>query len=92
MVKAKGISYITEWNNNATYTPPGAFTYKGGYDGGFKDQGKVVFKDGRRFKGTFGNEPTLFTVGAGNGVIFKESQLIGSYFEGPGSMRWKDKL
>ena len=90
LVKAKGISYTTEWNNNATYTPPGAFTYKGGYDGGFKGPGRVTFKDGRRFKGTFGNEPTLFTVGAGNGVIFKESQLIGSYFEGPGSMRWKN--
>ena len=90
LVKAKGISYTTEWNNNATYTPPGAFTYKGGYDGGFKGQGKVVFKDGRRFKGTFGNEPTLFLVGAGNQVTFKESQLIGSYFEGPGNMRWKN--
>ncbi|WP_454865942.1 hypothetical protein [Pseudomonas umsongensis] len=84
------ITYTTEWNNNATYTPPGAFTYTGGYDGGFKGKGKVVFKDGRVFKGEFGNEQTLYSIASGERVIFKESPLIGSYFEGPGKMRWSN--
>ncbi|MGY4535275.1 hypothetical protein ACVW0Y_004428 [Pseudomonas sp. TE3786] len=84
------VSYTTEWNNNATYTPPGAFAYKGGYDGGFKGKGRVVFKDGRVFKGEFGNEPTLYSYVPGEQVLFKESQLIGSYFEGTGTMRWSN--
>lgn len=84
------VSYTTEWNNNATYTPPGAFAYKGGYDGGFKGKGRVVFKDGRVFKGEFANDPTLYSYAPGQQVLFKESQLIGSYFEGAGTMRWSN--
>ncbi|PTQ66783.1 hypothetical protein [Pseudomonas sp. GV071] len=84
------VTYTTEWNNNATYTPPGAFAYKGGYDGGFKGKGRVIFKDGRIFKGQFGNEPTLFSYAPGERVMFATSQLVGSYFEGTGTMRWSN--
>jgi hypothetical protein len=48
----------------------------------------VAFKNGKVFKGNFGNEPTLHSMAPGDCAIFKKSALTGSYFEDTGTMRW----
>ncbi|MEG0556957.1 MAG: hypothetical protein RR574_10905 [Comamonas sp.] len=66
------------------------FKYTGGFNKGFKGPGTVTFRGGRVVKGIFDNEPTPYYVVPNERPVFKTSTIIGSYFEGPVSVTWKN--
>ncbi|BDR09637.1 hypothetical protein CTR2_R29750 [Comamonas thiooxydans] len=84
----ESITYTSRWGTGNKKISPEAFKYVGGYNKGFKGPGTITFGSGRVVKGQFDNESIPYAVAPNDRIFFKSSNLIGSYFEGPVSVKW----
>lgn len=87
-IDGESITFTSNSEAQNNKVSPDSFKYVGGYSKGFKGAGTVTFGNGRVVKGQFGNESVPYTIAPNDRIIFKSSNLIGSYFEGPVSVKW----
>lgn len=87
-IDGESITFTSNSEAQNNKVSPDSFKYVGGYSKGFKGAGTVTFGNGRVVKGQFDNESVPYTIAPNDRIIFKSSNLIGSYFEGPVSVKW----